>query len=219
MCSKVASEASVWQLSGCWVLEKKYWPIWEDEGGIQNLIWAVKLSLSEQAESSWTDDRRNLASVPPMQKSGLICMVSWMARWLPPVRPACLCWGVFLHPYTHGRGTSPPGRATEGPRNYNALTLDELFAHLTGHRPHHGLRLQVTLEEEKSRFLTLGHKPSHMAGLPGGDLTWSTIPTVALRLRATGRSDHCGACRGQCMQVDIPGASLNLLLKVRGSLY
>ena len=124
-----------------------------------------------------------------------------MAWWQPPVQLACLCRGVFLRRHTDGKGTSLCGRATEGLWNYGALTLDELFAHLTCHRSHRGLRLQVTLEEKKSRFLTLSHRPSHMAGRPGGDLTSPTVPTWALWLQATGRIDYGGACRERVSNV------------------
>lgn len=62
--------------------------------------------------------------------------------------------------YTCAKGEFPFGWVTANIGEHGALTLDELLAHLTGHRSHHGLRLKVALEEKKSRLLHTGHGPA-----------------------------------------------------------
>ena len=69
------------------------------------------------------------------------------------LRQHCIC--------TCAKGESLFGWVTANIGEHGALTLDELLAHLTCHRSHHGLRLEVALEETKSRLLNTGHSPAH----------------------------------------------------------
>lgn len=69
-----------------------------------------------------------------------------------------------------------------------ALTLNELLAYLTCHRPHHGLRLQVSLDGKEvysSSMATAQPYSGDIAGL-------THCSHLDSRLLATGRANHCG---------------------------
>lgn len=122
------------------------------------MIWAAKLNLFGQTESSRTDATEDFG-ICTLKVDRVTCndlldgllMTTWKAYMSAPTQSFR---GVFLGCHTHGTWKRPIPIWMTNVSIYNskALTLDELFTHLTCHRSHHGLRLQVTLKEKRKAY-------------------------------------------------------------------